>query len=158
MDWTSLLFLAFFQTATVPQGPEQPIAYSHKTHLSFGLKCKDCHENKDPGEFMGIPATAKCMACHQSIKKESPQIAKLAEFHEAKRTVPWKRVYLLPGFVFFSHKTHLEGGAECKTCHGEVAQRDRLFKEAGIAMGDCMDCHRRNKASNDCTVCHEARN
>ena len=156
MDWT-LVFLAFFQTATAPQGPEQPIAYSHKTHLSMGLQCKNCHENKDPGEVMGIPATAKCMACHQSVKKESAQIMKLAEYHTANRPVPWQPVYQIPGYVFFSHKTHLQTGAECKTCHGEVAQRDRLFKEVGIAMGDCMECHRKNKASNDCMYCHESR-
>ena len=155
MDWVSVLFLAFFQTAA--PGPEQPIAYSHKTHLSMGLKCKDCHENKDPGEIMGIPVTAKCMTCHQSIRKDSPQIAKLAEFHAAKRNVPWQRIYQLPGYVFFSHRTHLEKGTECKACHGEVAQRDKMFKEVGIAMGDCMECHRQNKVSNDCTYCHESR-
>ncbi len=156
MDW-ALVILAFFQSAAAPQGPEQPIAYSHKSHLSMGLQCKNCHENKDPGEAMGIPVTAKCMACHQSVKKDSPQITKLAEFHASNRPVPWQRVYQLPGFVFFSHKTHLQIGAECKTCHGEVAQRDRLFKEVGIAMGDCMECHRKNKASNDCMYCHEQR-
>ena len=106
---------------------------------------------------MGIPATAKCMACHQSVKQDSPQIMKLAEFHAANRAVPWKRVYQIPGYVFFSHKNHLQTGADCKTCHGEVAQRDRLFKEVGTAMGDCMECHRKNKASNDCMYCHEAR-
>ena len=153
----TLLLLAFFQDAGALKGPEQPLPYSHKTHLSQGLKCKDCHENKDPGEAMGIPATAKCMACHLGIKKESPHIQKLAEMHAGKRPVPWLRVYQIPGYVYFSHRVHLEIGADCKTCHGEVAQRDRLFKEGNISMGGCMDCHRMKKASNDCSYCHDGR-
>src|SRR5215831_8477610 len=58
--------------------PEQPIPYSHKKHLAMGLKCANCHEMPDPGEMMGIPAVAKCMTCHQTVKKDSPAIQKLA--------------------------------------------------------------------------------
>jgi hypothetical protein len=28
--------------------PEQPLPYSHKQHLAFGLECKACHANPDP--------------------------------------------------------------------------------------------------------------
>jgi hypothetical protein len=35
-------------------GQEQPIPYSHKTHLALGLKCNSCHRNAYPGEFMGF--------------------------------------------------------------------------------------------------------
>ena len=111
----TLLLLAFLEDSVPLKGPEQPLPYSHKMHLSQGLKCKDCHENKDPGEAMGIPATTKCMACHTSIKKESPHIQKLVEMHSGKRPVPWIRVYQIPGYVYFSHRVHTDAGADCKT-------------------------------------------
>ncbi|HLJ16532.1 MAG TPA: cytochrome c3 family protein [Bryobacteraceae bacterium] len=137
--------------------PEQPIPYSHKQHLALGLKCQDCHTNPDPGESMGIPAAAKCMACHITIAKDKPPIQKLASFAASKQPIPWVRVYQIPSYVDFSHRTHLEAGAKCENCHGPVAERDALWREGNISMGGCMDCHRRNKASIDCTYCHDAR-
>ena len=137
------------------QAPEQPVPYSHKKHLAMGLQCKSCHANPDPGETMGIPATSVCMECHKSVRPDSAAIRKLAKLHQDKAEVPWVRVYRIPGYVFFSHRAHLESGAKCATCHGDVSQRDVLAKEGDISMGGCMDCHRRNKASNDCVYCHE---
>ncbi len=138
--------------------PEQPIPYSHKQHVAMGLACKNCHEMPDPGEMMGIPAAGKCMTCHQSVKKESPAIQKLAAFAKEGRDVPWVRVYQIPSYVAFSHQEHLAAGATCETCHGPVAQRERLWRETDLSMGGCMSCHRANKASIDCTYCHEQRN
>jgi hypothetical protein len=135
----------------------QPIPYSHKTHLALGLQCKNCHTNADPGEMMGYPATKTCMGCHTTIKKDSPAIQKLAGFAKDQKPVPWVRVYQIPSYVFFSHRVHTEAGASCQKCHGPVAERDVITKETDISMGACMDCHRSNKASIDCTYCHEQR-
>ena len=111
-----------------------------------------------PGEQATIPETKKCMSCHLAIKKESPHIQKLTEFHTAKKPVPWIRIYQIPGFVFFSHKLHTDAGAKCETCHGAVGERDVLKKEVETNMGSCMSCHQKNKASNDCGTCHEKLN
>jgi len=138
--------------------PVQPIPYSHKQHIALGLKCKTCHEMPDPGETMGIPAASKCMGCHQSVKKDSPAIQRLASYAAQNRPVPWVRVYEIPSYVSFTHKAHLESGANCETCHGPVAQRDQLWRETDIKMGGCMNCHRLHKASLDCAYCHEPRN
>ena len=135
--------------------PQQPIPYSHKQHLALGQQCKDCHAMPDPGESMGIPAASKCMTCHQSIKRESPAMKEIASYAGQKKPIPWVRVYQIPSYVIFSHKHHLEAGAKCDTCHGEVAQRERLFRETDMSMAGCMDCHRANKASVDCALCHE---
>ncbi len=143
--------------AAAPAPPQQPLPYSHKQHIALGLKCKECHANADPGEVMGFPAASKCMACHVSIAKDRPTIRKLKEFAEAKQEIPWVRVYQIPSYVDFSHRTHLEAGAACETCHGSVAERDALWREGTLSMGACMDCHRKNRASIDCTYCHEAR-
>lgn len=139
------------------QGPQQPVPYSHKQHVALGLKCSECHTNPDPGESMGIPAATKCMACHMSIARDKPAIQKLTEAAKAKKDLPWVRVYQIPSYVAFSHKTHLDAGAKCEKCHGPVAQRDVLFREGDITMGGCMNCHREYKASNDCGYCHELR-
>ena len=135
--------------------PRQPIPYSHKQHLALGLQCKDCHTMPDPGESMGIPAAAMCMGCHRSIQKESAALKELASYAGQKKPIPWVRVYQIPSYVTFSHKDHLEAGTPCNTCHGEVAQRERLFRETDISMAGCMACHRARKASVDCALCHE---
>ena len=106
---------------------EQPIPYSHKHHVgTLKLQCTFCHENKEPGELMGIPATAKCMGCHKSVKTDSPHIQKLAGFNEQDRPVPWVRIYQIPSYVFFSHKAHITAGGTCAECHGAVAEREVL--------------------------------
>ena len=143
--------------AALPVSADQPIAYSHKQHIALGLQCKDCHTNSDPGEMMGFPATAKCMACHRTIKKDSVAIEKLAGFTSQNRPVPWVRIYQIPAYVSFSHRTHLETGATCAQCHGPVAERDVIRKETDISMGGCMACHKAHKASLDCAYCHEPR-
>ena len=135
-------------------GPDQPVPFSHKQHIALKLQCKDCHTMPEPGEMMTFPAEAKCMACHTAVKKESPHIQKLASHAERKQPVPWVRVYQIPTYVFWSHKSHLNAGAKCESCHGQVSERDKLVKEGDISMGACMNCHRMNKASNDCNYCH----
>jgi cytochrome c5 len=72
--------------------PAQPIPYSHKKHLAFGLECKKCHTNPEPGKLMTFPATSTCMECHVTIAKDKPAIQKLAEYAKSKQAVPWVRV------------------------------------------------------------------
>ena len=139
-----------------PPPPVQPIPFSHRAHMSAGMACKNCHPVPEPGDFATIPETAKCMTCHATIKKESEAIRKLAEFQSQNKPVPWRRVYRIPDYVFFSHKEHLErAGATCETCHGPVRERDVMRKETDITMAGCMDCHRAKQASIACTYCHE---
>jgi hypothetical protein len=151
------LVLGMMQTPPAVKAPEQPVPYSHRQHLALNLDCKLCHTNPDPGEAMGLPGVATCMNCHRSVKTDSPHIQKLAKWAGSGGEPPWVRVYELPSYVFFSHREHARAGAKCETCHGPVRTRNVLFKESDISMGGCMDCHRRHKASNDCTYCHEAR-
>ena len=151
------LLLTIWSFAADPQGPEQPIPFSHKLHVTQGLDCKDCHENPDPGEAMSIAATSKCMTCHESIKTDSPAIQKLAAFDRDHKAIPWVRVYSVPDYVFFSHKKHLNAGAKCENCHGQVAQRDRLFKETDLSMAGCSECHRQRNATQACDGCHDDR-
>lgn len=142
------------QAAPVPV--EQPLPYSHKTHVALGIQCRDCHAIADPGFAAGYPAEATCMACHASIKSDSPHIQLLAKLNSEGAAVPWKRIYRVPDFVWFSHASHVEdAGVECETCHGPVAQREVLFQEKPTTMAACMECHARNNAPNDCDLCHD---
>jgi hypothetical protein len=116
---------------------DQPIPYSHKTHLKMGLKCNECHTMPGKGEAATFPAESKCMTCHTAIKKESKHIQLLAEYAAKKEPVPWVRVYKLPGFVWFSHKVHT-AVVDCAQCHGNVAESEVIKKEKPITMNACI--------------------
>lgn len=143
--------------------PEQPIPFSHKQHAGdLKLQCKMCHANPPPGELMRIAAASVCMQCHSAIKTESPAIQKLAEAAKTGREIRWVRVYEIPSYVNFAHKSHLDAshldaGNKCEECHGQVAQREKLGREGDISMGGCINCHRAKKVSIDCGFCHEPR-
>ncbi len=155
---TTLWVVAAPQTEKLP-GPTQPIPFSHKLHAGAqGLKCATCHKNPDPGERMGLATAALCMQCHEEVKADSPAIQKLAEYAKDKREIRWARVYEIPSYVFFSHRAHLETGSTCATCHGEVKELEQMYKAREMNMASCMNCHQANKASTDCTFCHEKMN
>jgi hypothetical protein len=95
------------------------------------------------------------MQCHASVGTDSAAIQQLAEHAEKDQPLLWVRVYQIPSFVRFSHATHLKGGNTCQECHGEVTERDQLFRETDVTMTGCMNCHTRKNASLDCQVCHD---
>ena len=131
----------------------QPITYSHKTHVSMGMKCANCHTIPGEGFAATFPKESMCMGCHTSIKKESPEIQKLAGFAARKEPVPWARVYRVPDIVWFNHAVHVKQ-TECSACHGDVGQRTVLFQEKSTSMATCMACHAATGAPNGCDVCH----
>lgn len=167
--WLSILLLcmaaAWGQVSRTPPkevpftpGPpvEQPVPFSHKTHMANGLKCLECHAIEEPGDYAGFPAESKCMACHIAIKKDSPHIARIAAAKQSGTPIEWKRVYKLKEFVYFSHEMHhRKAGVACDTCHGAVAERDVLSQEKSVSMYACMRCHEQKKARNDCATCHD---
>jgi len=51
-------------------------------------------------------------------------------------------VHRLPDHVKFNHKAHLARGLDCKTCHGDVRQMDRIEQVGALTMGWCLQCHR----------------
>lgn len=157
MSRVTLRFAGLFLLAVGLHGQQQPIPYSHKTHLALGLKCSSCHKNPDPGELMEYPEEAFCMTCHRAIKTDSPHVQKLAAAAKAKKQIPWVRIYRLPDFVYFSHRVHTEAGAACETCHGPVRERDVITKEVANNMRFCVACHKASGARNECGTCHEER-
>jgi ABC-type nitrate/sulfonate/bicarbonate transport system substrate-binding protein len=135
--------------------PEQPLPFSHKTHVAMALPCQLCHTNPDPGRQMTFPATATCMNCHAAIASDRPAIKKLAEFASSKQTIPWVRVYqVLPG-VTWTHRKHVQAGVRCETCHGAVADLDAMAETTAVtAMASCISCHQARSVNAACSVCH----
>jgi hypothetical protein len=95
------------------------------------------------------------MTCHRAVARNSPQIAEIRRFVDAKMPIPWVRAYRNPDFVFFSHERHARGKVACAECHGPVQTRDVLAKEVSTSMDACIACHRQRNASTECNVCHE---
>jgi Class III cytochrome C family len=149
--------ILFAQTdPSQPFAPAQPIPFSHKTHVSKGLKCQVCHTNPDPGEDMVFPDAAKCMACHTTIAKDKPAIQALRELAQSKQPVPWVRVYNLPVEIYWSHRPHVAAGIICDACHGRVSEMDVLARATNVTtMQGCVDCHKQHKVSTGCNFCHD---
>ncbi len=160
LAFSLLLFLPAVCRAgadTTPVG--QPIPFSHKQHAEAAhLKCDDCHKLAPSGEVVSIPTGKSCMTCHAQIAKDSAGIKDLKSYVDENESVPWVRVYEIPGFVEFSHKTHLDAGTKCATCHGPVATRSYLWRETDLSMGGCLSCHREKAANTSCSTCHNLDN
>jgi ribosomal protein L24E len=152
-------FASFLQAQNDPaQAPRQPIEFNHRLHVSeVKAQCKMCHANVEPGEMMEMPEVATCMQCHNAIQPKDAATRKLAALAKQNRDVDWVRIYQIPTYVSFNHRTHIQAGASCETCHGPVKERDHLWKEVDTSMGSCMNCHRAMHASIDCNSCHESR-
>ena len=137
--------------------PTQPVAFSHKLHSEQKLDCATCHENPDPGENMTIPNAELCMTCHQSIAAQQPAVKRLAQFASENKVIPLVRIYSLPAFVVWSHRTHVAAGVACEACHGDVAAMDVIRATNVTTMDACVDCHDKKGANTGCVTCHESR-
>jgi glucose dehydrogenase len=134
---------------------EQPIAFNHQLHSDNGIKCQECHSGATTQARATLPTSTKCAMCHVPKEANTAELRKLARMHKAKQDFDWVRVYKVPDFVFFSHERHAKAGTTCNACHGPVETRAVLAKEASTSMTACMSCHRKEKASLACNVCHE---
>lgn len=136
--------------------PVQPVAYTHKVHLANEMQCTDCHTSVETGPVAGIPGVELCMSCHQVVATEKPEIRKIAAYQERGEDIPWQRVYDYSpsAHVKFNHAPHIRAGVDCAKCHGDMTQQTVAVRAVDLTMGACIDCHKQQKASIDCTVCH----
>ena len=146
------------------EGPDQPIAFPHTTHVNdIGLDCTFCHRNVTKGHAASIPAVGLCMTCHTTVGQDKPEVQKLLSFHEAGRPIDWVRVHRVPDHVKFVHEPHIRFFSEqqkvaasgtCSICHGDVGSMAKVKQVRSLKMGDCVGCHRENSAPADCVTCH----
>jgi hypothetical protein len=156
----SLVVLLFvYVLFTSANDTTQPIDYSHKVHIeNVGLSCGDCHVYVEKSARASIPGLDICRNCHSEVPlSESPEEKKLLDYIAHGTEIPWKQIYSVPDYVFFSHRRHVvKGELACAVCHGHVAEFTRPVSSMvlPVTMENCMKCHREKKVSNDCLACH----
>ena len=134
--------------------PRQPIAFSHKLHAGqYGLDCLYCHTAARISPRAGVPPVKTCIGCHKKTT-DKPELLKVQDYWQRQEPIPWLRVHALPAFTRFTHKRHVRAGVECQSCHGQVAQMERVEQVSSLKMGWCVNCHEAEKADKDCLVCH----
>jgi mono/diheme cytochrome c family protein len=167
---------------TPAHAPVQPIFFNHVIHAgSFQIPCQHCHTEARRGVAAGVPSVQRCMGCHAIIgAQDNPEIRKIHDYWNRRQPIPWVRVFKVPEFTYFPHKSHVRAGLACQTCHGPVERMPRVGADRlghfipddllnivrtrpivrPLTMGWCIDCHREQNAKNgmkaplDCVTCH----
>ena len=122
---------------------EQPIDFDHRHHVrDDGIPCLYCHTDAERSPNAGVPSTEVCMSCHAQIWTDSPLLAPVRRSYFEDEPIHWKRVNVLPDFVFFNHAAHVRQGVGCETCHGRVDLMANVVAHAPLQMKWCLDCHR----------------
>ncbi len=148
--------------------PKQPIPFSHLVHAGDNrIPCEYCHTNANRSRSATIPAVQTCMNCHRFIVMADSSYIDRQVVARLKTDAPmkWKRIYHLPSYVFFDHRSHVQAGVTCQTCHGPVQKMAVVKRVMDMRMGKCLDCHRNptpylppdspiKKGPTDCTACH----
>jgi hypothetical protein len=128
--------------------PDQPVKFSHRVHATDNqTECLYCHFTASYSHTAGIPPVNQCMNCHIIVRDGTNsgrfEIAKVVEAFDTKMPIEWIRVHNLPHNVAFPHDQHVGVvGLDCKECHGEVEQMNRVMQVNDLAMGWCLECHR----------------
>jgi hypothetical protein len=140
--------------------PEQPIAYSHRTHVEAGIQCLYCHTQAARSAIAGIPSVERCMGCHTIIATEDETVQEVAAYWEQGKPIPWAAVDNQPDFVYFSHRPHIAAELSCEDCHGNVGAMDATRPVLRMDMGWCLDCHTEQAPEKvarlvDCVTCHK---
>lgn len=143
-------------TPTAQAAKDQPIDFPHTVHAgTLNLDCTFCHRTASVEPQAGLPALEQCMFCHSVVQPEgNEQIQLLLDAWNNYEGVDWERVHQLPDHVQFVHEAHINAGFDCSTCHGDVAEMEKVKQVRDLRMDDCVQCHIANEAPVDCTTCH----
>ena len=152
--FTIFVFWYWFSPKNLDVGyaPKQPIAYSHKTHVSqLGIDCRYCHEGVEVSAKASLPATETCMGCHKVVRKSSKntpgldgamEIQKIVDHYENDKPIEWVKVHFIPDYAYFNHSIHINAGVSCVSCHGRIDQMEVVYQAKPLSMSWCLDCHR----------------
>ena len=136
-------------------GEQQPIKFSHKVHAGdYKIACEYCHSYGRNTAVAGIPSVQRCMGCHKITAADKPEVQKLQNHWNQKQPIRWVRISSMADFVFFEHWPHIRAGVNCQTCHGPIEAMNDISQMKTLSMSDCLACHRKQKASVDCVICH----
>ena len=157
---TAAALLSASSGASSSQGfaPVQPINFPHPVHVqTLGMNCLYCHYSANKSPDPGLPAVGTCMGCHTIIGPQRPaidgkpartseELRKLQAFApvgqpDKWKAIPWERIHKVPEYVRFPHMRHVNAGVTCQTCHGPVQEMERVYQNASLNMGWCVNCH-----------------
>ena len=121
----------------------QPVPFSHQHHIAgLGIDCRYCHSYVETSPVASVPATETCMTCHSQLYTQAAMLAPVRTSLGENRPIRWRRVHVLPDYVYFDHSIHIAKGVGCTTCHGAVDRMPLMRQAATLTMGWCLDCHR----------------
>jgi hypothetical protein len=121
----------------------QPVPFSHEHHVGvLGIDCRYCHTTVEYSSYAGMPPTKTCMNCHSQIWVGSDVLEPVRSSYDTDRSLHWKRIYNLPGFVYFDHSIHVHKGIGCASCHGRIDEMPFTYQVPTLLMEWCLDCHR----------------
>ena len=140
--------------------------------------CVICHK-----QINGSNVTAGAREQIEELNPDQlVNIQRVLDKHTEGRPIDWERVHRMPDHVRFVHEAHLRfltqgeprqvtlpvgdekpmnlpvtTAEACSVCHGDVAHMEEVQPQQGqsLKMGTCLDCHRENDVSTDCTICHK---
>ncbi len=144
--------------AGLRDGPDQPIAFPHTTHVeTLGMDCLFCHRTAAYAPNASVPAEGLCMTCHTTVGDDRPEIEKLRGYHTDNLPIDWVRVHRVPDHVKFEHSPHVQffSGtrtvvADAPTAAGQVRLEQALQMDAGAAVGQTVDFSQ----ASTCAICH----
>lgn len=108
------------------------------------VSCVDCHAKPDQVVFEGYVkgfmaeperVSNNCLRCHPDIAERTD----VEGFKFNSKGIP------------IDHKSHIERGATCVSCHSNVAHDLREEKTNRPQMESCYACHQRSQS---CVTCH----
>ncbi len=128
------------------------LRFSHRLHTEdMGMACTDCHgavQESTLATDVFRPDHTTCESCHEAQLNEDCTTCHVSDPLDYVVPVREDR-----GLVF-SHASHLEMGAECETCHGNVGSLEEAMPVPLPAMATCNTCHNAVDAPNTCESCH----
>lgn len=149
--------LTLTRVLTPSAATRQPIEFNHKKHVEENsLDCVECHEFTAEKPFSGLPAADLCAFCHAEAQGESAEELRLVQLLEEGAPLEWKPLFRQPPHVYYSHRRHVGvAKLDCQICHGSIAATEAPpARVERLKMDDCLDCHRREGATENCTACH----
>jgi len=136
-------------------GVEQPFSFNHYVHRV--MECNLCHTGARNQPKAGLADIKTCLKCHATSPLSPKNYQKVWEQAEKENLMQWNKLAKVPSHVYFSHNRHVNlAGLDCQECHGRIFLTTKLPNTTlkKISMDNCLDCHRKNKISQDCASCH----
>ena len=82
------------------------------------------------------------MNCHTLVLTDSEKLLPVRESWATGQPIQWIRVHDLADYAYFNHSVHVKAGVGCISCHGNVAEMDKVMQVEPLSMSWCLECHR----------------